>query len=366
MRYPFQDLSVTDPAERARYTAAMDRVLAHGQLLLGPEVTDFEAAMAEACGRRSAVGSGSGTAALYLALRAAGVGPGNEVVVPALSWPATAGAVLVTGATPVLVDVTDDMTLDPAAAEAAVTSRTKALLPVHYNGRLAAMDTLADLARRRALWLIEDAAQAFGAERDGRPAGNWGHLACFSMNPMKVLAAVGEAGAVVTDDPALDAALRTLRYNGMRDRETCVTPAFNSRLDTVQAAVLLERLPGAAAAAAHRRALAAAYDAALPDAAARPVTARERDDVVFMYPVLHDARDALQAALAQKGVEAKTRAGDHLPAQPGLAGARITDAPRAAALAGRALCLPVHAGMTLDDARSVADLVGEAVREVAA
>ncbi|HEX6513129.1 MAG TPA: DegT/DnrJ/EryC1/StrS family aminotransferase, partial [Chloroflexota bacterium] len=243
---PFLDLSVKDPDLKAELLQAVDRVLTHGRLVLGPEVQEFEARVAEAAQKQFAVGMGSGTDALYLALRSLDLGPGDEVITTALSWIATTNAMTLCGATPVWVDIGSDLNIDPARIEAAITPRTRAIVAVHFTGTLCDMDAILEIARRHGLMVVEDAAQAFTASVNGRNAGSFGRVSAFSMNPMKVFGAYGEAGAVATDDPELHEKLVSLRYNGTINREDCRYPSINGRLDTLQAAMLLvnlKRLP---------------------------------------------------------------------------------------------------------------------------
>lgn len=202
VRIRFRDLSVPSD-ERRSILSLLDSILAEGELILGVEVERFESEMAAACGTAHAVGVSNGTAALYLSLRGLGVGPGDEVVTSPMSWVATANAILALGAVPVYADVTDDYLVDPDAIEAAISPRTVAILPVHLYGRLADMPLIMKIAQRADVKVVEDAAQAFGGIRSGRPAGSFGDAGAFSLNPMKPLAALGEAGAVVTNDPVL-------------------------------------------------------------------------------------------------------------------------------------------------------------------
>ena len=210
-RIAFRDLAVRDPELRSQLLAAVDRVLAHGRLILGPEHDQFETATASYCQRRFAVGVNSGTDALYLALRALDVGEGDEVITTPLSWIATVNAIVMTGARPIFVDIGQDLNLDPERLEAAITPRTRAIMPVHFTGQLAAMDAIMAIARQHNIWVVEDGGQAFAARHNGTPSGSFGILGCFSMNPMKVWNAFGEAGAIVGDDLHLKERLCSLR-----------------------------------------------------------------------------------------------------------------------------------------------------------
>lgn len=204
MKVRYLDLSVRDQLHKEQLLAAVDKVLSHGIFILGPEVKEFEKKIADCCGRKYALGLSSGTDALYVALRALGIGPGDEVITTPLSWIATLNAISVAGATPVFADIGPDLNMDPGLIENLITSRTKAVVPVHYTGQMCDMFRICEIAERNHLVVIEDAAQSFSANINGRTAGSFGKISCFSMNPMKVFHSYGEAGAVVTDDEYLN------------------------------------------------------------------------------------------------------------------------------------------------------------------
>ncbi len=260
-RVPFQDLPLQISKLRPELDAALAAVLTHGQFILGPEVTAFERAWAEFCTAPHAVGVGSGTDALHLILRALGIGPGDEVITVANTFIATAEAISYAGARPVLVDCRlDDYLIDPSAVAAAITPRTRAIIPVHLYGQPADIPSLAAIASRHGLALIEDAAQAHGATlADGRPCGTLGLAAAFSFYPGKNLGAFGDAGAMTTADASLADKLRLLRNWGSVIKYHHEVQGYNSRLDTIQAAVLSVKLRHLGAWNDHRRAAAAWY-----------------------------------------------------------------------------------------------------------
>ena len=365
-RVPFNDLAIADPAIRARYLSAIERVMSHGCILLGPEVDDLEHAVASRLGRRYAVGVGSGTDALMLALMALDIGPGDEVILGALSWIASANAIKMVGARPVFVDVRDDMNIDPAAAEAAITPQSRAILAVDYCGRVADMGALADIAERHGLHLVEDAAQAFGATLDGRPAGSFGVLSCFSMNPMKVFGALGEAGLVATDREDLWRCLVELRYNGMRDRVVSHRPGFNARIDTLHAAVMLCRLDEFPANLARRRQVAGHYGDAITAPIWKPAERAGSDETFFCYCVRWDDRDRLLEALAGRGIECKTREWDFLPAHPALAKERVMSSSLAKRISAGMLCLPIFETISDQEVAIVSAAVDDAVAALTA
>ncbi|MBI3075442.1 MAG: DegT/DnrJ/EryC1/StrS family aminotransferase, partial [Deltaproteobacteria bacterium] len=258
---PLVDLAGQYAALREEVLTALERILDSGRFIHADVIGEFEQAFATFCGVRHAVAVNSGTAALHLALLASGVGPGDEVITVPNSFVATAAAICHAGARPVFVDVDPQTaTMDPAGVEAALTTRTRALLPVHLYGHPAPMDELRTLATRHGLLLIEDACQAHGAEYLGRRAGSLGDAACFSFYPGKNLGGYGEGGMVVTDRPDIAEQVRLLRDHGAREKYRHDLIGFNERLDALQAAILLVKLPYLAGWTAARRDRAALYD----------------------------------------------------------------------------------------------------------
>jgi dTDP-4-amino-4,6-dideoxygalactose transaminase len=301
MNVPFNAPGRAIAAQRAALDAATARVFDSGWLLLGEEGRAFEAEFAAWLGAGHAVGVANGTDAIELALRALEVGPGDEVVTQANTCVPTVAAIERAGATPVLCDA-DPATgaVDVASMQAAVTDRTRALVPVHLYGQCADMDAILTLG----VPVVEDCAQAHGAACAGRRAGTMGALAAFSFYPTKNLAALGDGGAVVTADAALDERLRLLRHYGQADRYEHVLRGVNSRLDELQAAYLRVRLEALDAGLARRRAIAARYDAALDGATAvRPLARPEGTEHAFhLYVVRCEDREAFRAALEVAGV----------------------------------------------------------------
>lgn len=337
-------------------SAALLRVGASGQYLHGPELEAFEAEFAAWCGAPRCAGVGSGLDALRLALTAAGIGPGDEVVVPAHTFIATWLAVSETGAAPVGADVDPDTgLLDPDAVAAAIGARTRAVVPVHLYGRVAPMERLRALADRHGLFLLEDAAQAHGAAEGERRAGTLGHAAAFSFYPGKNLGGLGDGGAVVTADAALDRRIRALRNYGAERKYHHELPGVNSRLDELQAAALRVKLRRLDAWNARRRRIAEVYDRALRGAAvARPAPPAGGVHAWHLYVVRTPRRDALAEHLAAAGVQTLV----HYPVPPHLSGAlrhlglRRGAFPVAERLCAEVLSLPM--GPHLDDAAALA------------
>src|SRR5262245_45258031 len=329
--------------------AAVLRVLASGRYILGPEGEAFEKEMAAYVGAAHAVGCNSGTDALHLPLVAAGIGPGDEVVVPAFTFFATAEAVSYTGATPIFADVdpvTFNLSADSLMEKA--TSKTRAVIAVHLFGQCAELDRIAELCRSRGLLLIEDCAQALGAEYQGRRAGSWGDFGCFSFYPTKNLAAAGDAGMITTNNPDHDQTLRMLRHHGSRQTYLHERVGWNSRLDEIQAAVLRVKLRRLDEFNAARRRVAQRYRQKLKGVQPPAEDARGTH-VYHQFTVRSGRRDALREALARDGISASIFYPMPLHRQPAYEAAlRGTSLPASEAAAKTVLSLPMHP--LLDDA----------------
>ena len=238
MKVRFRDLAVKDKKLKEELLTAVNKVLTHGKVLLGPEVTEFEEFIARECGTKYSVGVGSGTDALYVSMKALGIGPGDEVITTPLSWIATANSIVAVGAKPTYVDIGQDLNIDPDLIEKSITIKTKAIMPVHFTGRICQMDKIKKIAKKNNLFLIEDGGQAYGANINGKMAGSFGDMGCFSMNPMKIFSSYGEAGVITVNDKKLRDDLVSVRYNGTLNKEDCHVPSINARLDTLHAAML--------------------------------------------------------------------------------------------------------------------------------
>jgi dTDP-4-amino-4,6-dideoxygalactose transaminase len=356
---PLLDLKAQYASIKQEIDSAVLGVLASAQYILGEEVASFEQEFAAYCGTRHAVAVNTGTSALHLSLLALGVGPGDEVVTVPFTFVATASAICYTGATPVFVDV-DPMTLtmDVSKLEAAITPKTKAIMPVHLYGQMADMDAIMTIAERHGLPVIEDACQAHGAEYSGRRAGSIGALGCFSFYPGKILGACGEGGMAVTDDDNHAKTLRMLRDWGQESRYHHVMKGFNYRMDGIQGAILRVKLRHLGHWTEARRAVAAQYDNILrgiPDVGL-PREAAGRRHVYYVYAIRSRERDALQRRLLAEGVQT----GLHFPIpvhlQPAHAdlGYEPGDFPVAEAAAREVLSLPIYPEMTAHQVAEVA------------
>jgi dTDP-4-amino-4,6-dideoxygalactose transaminase len=357
-------LFATEPALRSLKPQVEERiqaVLESGRYILGEEGASFEAEFAAYLGVRHCVGVASGTDALTIGLSALGVGPGDEVVVPAVSFFATAGAVAALGARPVFADVEEgSWCLSAETVEPLVGDRTAAIVPVHLFGNPAPMEGLLELAERRGIPILEDAAQAAGARIDGRRAGSIGHVAAFSFYPSKNLGGVGDGGALVTDDDEVAARARRLRNHGSADRRTHTDIGFNSRLDEIQAAALRVHLRHLDEWTAARRQAARAYEReGLGRHVELPTETAGVEGCFYLYVVRSEERERLRLGLAEAGVETRVYFTPVLPKQPALSdyaqGAGFTAAER---YEETTLALPIGPSLEEEQVRAVVEAVG--------
>ncbi|MDE5442468.1 aminotransferase class V-fold PLP-dependent enzyme [Bradyrhizobium sp. CSA207] len=354
---PFLDLKAQYSQIKPEIDAAIARVVSSGHFVLGPEVTAFEGRFADYCRTAHCRAVNSGTSALHLALLAAGVGPGDEVITVSMTFVATTAAILYSGARPVFVDVDPvTWTMDPGLIEAAITPRTKAILPVHLHGLMADMDPIMAIARRHGLVVIEDAAQAHGAEYRGRRAGSIGDLGCFSFYPGKNLGAFGEGGALVTDRSDFARRVSLLRDWGQEAKYHHVIPGYNYRMDEIQSALLNVKLDYIERWTEARRSLAERYNALLSDLPfARPQPPRYARHVYHVYSVRLQRRDDALTLLRDAGIGA----GIHYPVPVHLQrayaelGYRAGDLPVTEMLANEFLSLPIYPEMLPEQAAEV-------------
>ena len=362
---PFVDLKAQYAGIKTEVNAAIQGILDSCQFTLGTEVAEFEKEFARYSGAEIGVGVNTGTSALHLALLAADIGPGDEVITVPFTFVATVAAIVYTGATPVLVDIDPvTFTMDPAALEAAITPRTRAIMPVHLYGQMADMDPILAIARKHKLIVIEDAAQAHGAEYKGRRAGSVGNMGCFSFYPGKNLGAYGEGGMVVTDHPEYARKIRMLRDWGAEKKYQHVLKGYNYRLEGIQGAVLRVKLRHLEAWTEARRAAAARYDEALAGSGVVTPTALAHNRHVYhIYAIRTSKRQAWMDALAAQEIQS----GIHypipvhlLPAYADL-GYKSGDFPHSEAAANEVMSLPMFPELTA----AQTDTVSEAIRKLA-
>lgn len=370
MRVPFVDLSAAYSITREEVDEAYAHVMENGNLILGEEVRKFESEFASYCGAAECVGVGSGLEALHLSLVAAGIGPGDEVIVPANTFIGTWLAVTHAGAIPVPVDA-DPVTynLDTTLLDEAVTPRTKAIMPVDLYGQPADAGAVAAVAERHSLLVIQDAAQSHGAYYRGRKTGSYSNMTCFSFYPIKNLGAAGDGGAIVTQESTIAEKLRILRNYGSREKYMHDVAGYNSRLDELQAAILRTRLRHLDQWNERRNSIAARYTKNLGDSGTirselvLPVVAEGTRSAWHLYVVQVQDRDRIRASLAAKGVETMI----HYPVPPHLQAAYAHLGygkgafPVTESLSGRVLSLPVYPQMTDEMVDYVSDGLIEAV-----
>jgi dTDP-4-amino-4,6-dideoxygalactose transaminase len=370
IRVPYLDLKAQYQSIKPEIDAAISRVLESGQFVLGPEVAAFEQEFAAYCGATECIALNSGTSALHLALLAAGVGPGDEVITVPFTFVASVAAVIYAGARPVLVDIDPrSFTMDPSVIEAAITPRTKAILPVHLYGQPADMAPIMEVAQRHGLVVIEDAAQAHGAKYDGakykaRPVGSIGDMACFSFYPGKNLGAYGEAGAVTTSNPEYANTIRLLRDGGQDRKYHHILRGFNYRMEGIQGAILRVKLRHLDQWTEARRAVVRQYNELLLDSGVEtPVEMPWARHVYHVYTLRVEDRDGLHAALQADGIQT----GIHYPVpahlQPAYAdlGYGRGAFPRSEKAAEHVLSLPLYPELSFQAIADVAGAVRKAV-----
>ncbi len=368
MPVPFLDLPAEYRRVKADIDAAIQRVLDRGQFILGPEGDALEQEIAAACQTAHGIGVASGTDALELALRALEIGPGDEVITAAFGFIATAEAIVAVGAAPIFADIDlATYTLDPAAVTSAMTSRTKAILPVHLYGHPCRMEELLAIAAQHRLKVIEDCAQAFGAQIVSKRVGSFGDAGCFSFYPTKNLGGYGDGGMVVTRDAALAKRLRLLRHHGDRGRYDHQVIGRNSRLDELQAAILRVKLRHVEAGNQARRRHAGHYTqaltrAGLADRLELPGELPGHHHVYHLYTVRLKERARIQQELAKQGIATAAHYPAILPSQPALAPWNRGAWPRAGAAADTCLSLPIYPELSESQIEEVVRALANAMR----
>jgi dTDP-4-amino-4,6-dideoxygalactose transaminase len=373
MQVPLLDLQAQYRPIRDELVDAVTRICDSQRFIMGPEIEGLERELAAFLGVTHAVGVSSGTDAVLIALMALGIGPGDEVVTSTYSFFATAGCIVRVGATPVLVDIDPvSYNIDPAGVAAAITPRTKAIIPVHLYGQSADLDPILEAANRAGVPVIEDAAQAIGARYKGRMVGGYGRLGCFSFFPSKNLGAFGDGGLVTTTDDTLAASLRRLRVHGADRQYYHQVIGGNFRLDALQAAVLRVKLPHLAGWSEARRRNAARYDRlfadlGLADRVTRPAALPDRDHIFNQYVVRVPNRDGVKAHLESRHVGSAIYYPVPFHEQACFADLRYTSGqfPHAERASRETLALPIYGELTAGQQRYVVDVIAEALDRVA-
>jgi dTDP-4-amino-4,6-dideoxygalactose transaminase len=356
---PYTGLSQQVRAIKPDLLAAFEGVVDSGHYILGPNLRTFEEQFAVFCGARFAVGVADGTSALKLVWNARGVGPGDEIITVPNSFLATASSIAMAGARPVFVDIGADLNIDPSRIEAAITPQTRGIVPVHLTGRPARMAEINRIAEKHGLFVLEDAAQSVGASLNGRRVGSWGNAAGFSLHPLKNLFVYGDGGIITTSDETLRDRLLQARNHGLRNREQCDFWSENSRLDELQAALLLVHMKALGDWTSRRRALALRYNGLLSSVVEVPLEGPGEQSVYQTYVIQADRRDELQQFLQANGVEALIHYRTPIHLQPAAASLGYTesDFPVASRACRRILSLPLFPDMTHAQQDLVAGLI---------
>jgi dTDP-4-amino-4,6-dideoxygalactose transaminase len=361
VRIPAEDLTRQYDEIKDEIAAALARVLPSGKYTLGPELAAFEQEFAQYCGTTSAIGTSNGTDALHLALAACGIGAGDEVITVPNTYIATVFAITYVGATPVFVDVQPDTyNLDPELLEAAITNRTRAVIPVHLYGQPCDMDAVLSVARSHGLHVIEDASHAHGARLRGRRTGSFGDINCFSFYPTKTLGAFGDAGAITTDDPELDSRARQLRYMGQKIKHHHEIIGYQKRMDEIQAAVMRVKLSHLDRWIGQRQAVAERYRELLADTPlVLPYIAPERTHAYYLYTVLAPRRDELHAFLTSRGIGTQLIYPILVPDQGAYRDRPLRSGPIPVArrLVEQVLCLPLFPELREEEQLEIAESI---------
>jgi len=359
MHVPFVSLDRQYRQLRNELIKAFDDVGHSGVYVLGDKVREFERLCAAYCGTRYALAVANGTDALFLVMKALEIGDGNEVITAPNSFISTAGAIAAAGARPRFVDVAPDLNIDVRQIEAAITDRTRALLPVHLTGRPARMDEINAIAARHGLAVIEDAAQAIGARYKGRRVGSLGTAGCFSLHPLKNLHVYGDGGLITTDQQDLYERLVILRNHGLRSRDECGMWGYNSRLDSLQAALGLVKLKHLDVWTARFRDIARVYRAGLAGVVGVPEEAEEEECVYHNFVICVPDRPALMGYLLKRGVETKIRypIPIHLQSPARSMGHQEGDFPVTESLSRQILCLPIYPELSDDEVNHVVECI---------
>jgi len=361
-KVPFIDLQQRYQDEKAELIACVDRILTKGHLVMTQEVGEFEQQIVDYTGAKHCVSCGNGTDALMLGMWALGIGKGDEVITTPISFVASTGSIAHVGATPVYADVREDQNIDPAEVEKRITPKTKAIMPVHWSGRIADMDAIMDIARRHNLLVIEDAAQTMGAYYRGRHGGTFGNIGTFSAHPLKNLNAIGDGGFLVTGDAEIAEKIRLYRNHGLKDRDTCLFYGVNSRLDSLNAEVLMYRLKRLDGVVERRRANVDLYRGHIRarEVFIPPDKEFEKNAYVMMI-TQSERRDELQAFLSKRGIQSLVYYGTPLHLHPAAAryGYKRGDFPVAEAQADRVLALPHHQQLSEDQIAYVAQSIND-------
>ena len=362
MHVPIFDLRVTDAQLKDDLMIAFEKVIDHGKLFMGPEVEEFEEMVANYIGTKYAVGVGSGSSALFMALKSCGIGHGDEVITTPLTWIITVNAIAACGATPVFADVGDDFNINPNSIEERITSKTKAIVPMHYAGHMCEMDIICEIAVKNNLMVVEDSAQAFGASLKGRKAGSFSIAAGLSMNPMKVLGGYGEAGVVVTDEEEMYKRLKRLRHAGTtsdpkkRITNECLEVSLNHKMDTINASLLLVAFKYLPQKQKLREMIAKKYDEKLPLEFNRQGYHPGEVHARYVYAIKVKQRDELKNYFEKHNIETKIMHEPLACDAPVYIKHNNNPVPMARKILAESLIIPSHEKLSEKQVNTVIDL----------
>ncbi len=358
---PYVDISSQYLEFKDEILSVIDRTLAEGQYILGNEVEKFEKSFAALSGTRFAISVANGTDALILVLKAMGIGAGDEVITCPNSWVSSASCIALLGAKPVFVDVLEDQSMDPSLLEGTITSKTKAIIPVHLTGKVADMNPILAIASKRGIPVVEDSAQAVGAKYFGKAAGALGNAGCFSLHPLKNLNACGDAGIITTNDDKLAVDLKLLRHHGLIDRNTVIRWGYNSRLDTMQAAILNFRMKTLNDTTEKRRLHAGWYRDELSSLVYCPTDRPECFDVYHTFVIQAEKRNELKEFLQKREIFTAIHYPIPIHFQPAAAalGYKRGSFPVVEKQSERILSLPIHQNLTQNQIHKVTEAIKE-------
>lgn len=342
----YQDLTVKDRNRKKNYINAFKKIMDSGIFLMGKELENLENKLAKKFNRKYCVGTGSGTDALYLALRAIGLNKGHEVITTPLSWVSTSNVILLNNAKPVFVDIKNDFNIDVDKIERKITKKTKAILFVNFTGNSCNFTKLIKIAKKYKLKLIEDAAQSYGSINNKKKSGSIGDISCFSMNPMKVLPSLGEAGMILTNNKDYYEKIKILRYVGTINKNNCIYPSLNFKMDTIQAAFINENLKYVDNKIKKRNNIAKIYIENLTKKVIAPKIENNKLHSFYSFTILANNRNKLMSHLKKKGIETKIQHSPLIPHQKAFLKYYKKDIPNAEKIVKKILCLPIRDELT--------------------
>jgi len=361
MKVPYIDLGLQHAAIKDELMYEIEKLIVSGQFILGENVSRFEEKFASLCGVNYAIGVANGTDALMLAMKVLNIGIGDEVITAPNSFLASASSIALIGAKPVFVDVRDDFNIDPYKIESAITPKTRAIMPVHLTGKVADMEPIMEIANKHGLYVIEDAAQAVGAEYKNKKTGSLGTIGCFSLHPLKNLSAIGDGGMITCNDESIYRKLLLLRNHGLKNRDECVLWGFNSRLDSIQSVILEVKLKNLQKWTSRRREIAQLYQSSLQDIVTVPHEKEHEKAVYHTFIIQTDHRDALMEFLANNNIDTKIHypIPIHLQSASKYLGYKNGDFPVAEKQSNRILSLPIFPGLSNDQVNYVIEKIRE-------